>query len=148
MADEDSKFEISIKREGGYRFTVDFQMPRVENLMVDEDPPLGKGEGPDPSRMIGAALLQCLSSSLIFCMDKSHARIDSLDGTATVRFGRNNEKRLRIAGIDIEIDVGISDEEKSKLERCKPIFEKFCTVTESVKAGIPVSLEIKTHKSD
>lgn len=148
MSEDEYSVEIGIMRETDYKFIVDFQIEGVEELTVDEDPPIGRNEGPDPSRLLGAAVAQCMMSSLVFCMNKSHSRMNSLDGTAKIKFGRNEENRLRIIGIDLSINAGIAENEEGKLERCIPIFERFCTVTESIRKGIPVTLSIKTHKSD
>ena len=146
MSEDESEFEVRLTQIEGHSFKIDFGLDGVAPLIGDEDPPLGKNTGPDPSRLLGAAVAQCTLSSLLFCMQKSRADVRGLTATARLRFGRNEEKRLRITGIDLRIDVNASESERSKLERCLPIFQDFCTVSQSVKAGIPVTIEMMSEE--
>ena len=146
MSEDESEFEIRLTQIEGYSFKIDFGLEGVAPLIGDEDPPLGKNAGPDPSRLLGAAVAQCTLSSLLFCMQKSRADLRGLKAIAKVRFGRNEKKRLRIIGIDLRIDADASESDRSKLERCLPIFQDFCTVSQSVKAGIPVTIEMMSEK--
>jgi len=146
MSKDESEFEVRLTQIEGYSFMIDFGLNGVAPLIGDEDPPLGNNTGPDPSRLLGAAVAQCTLSSLLFCMQKSRAELRGLNATAIVRFGRNEKNRLRITGIDLKIDADISKSERSKLERCLPIFQDFCTVSQSVKTGIPVTIEMMSEK--
>ena len=53
---------------------------------------------------------------------------------------RNLDGRLRITGIDVRIGLGAAADEMPRIDRVLEQFERFCTVSESVKAGIPVSV--------
>ena len=55
----------------GYRFKVEFEVEGVPNLVVDEMKPVGEGLGPNPTRLLSAAVVHCLSSSLLYCLGKS-----------------------------------------------------------------------------
>lgn len=148
MGDGENEYIVKLTQIERYNFRVDFGLPGVGPLTGDEDPPLGKNAGPDPSRMLAASVAQCTLSSLLFCMEKSRANVDGLSATAKVRFGRNEEKRLRITGIDLIVDAHVPEEEKHKIERCLPIFQDFCTVTQSVKSGIPVSVDLRVNEKE
>jgi uncharacterized OsmC-like protein len=146
MSEDESEFEVRLTQIEGYSFKIDFGLDGVASLIGDEDPPLGRNAGPDPSRLLGAAIAQCTLSSLLFCMQKSRANVRGLNATARLRFGRNEKKRLRITGVDLKIGAGASESDRSKLERCLPIFQDFCTVSQSVEAGIPITVEIVNDK--
>jgi uncharacterized OsmC-like protein len=146
MSEDESEFEVKLTQIEGYCFKIDFGLNGVAPLIGDEDPPLGKNAGPDPSRLLGAAIAQCTLSSLLFCMQKSRADLRGLKATARLSFGRNEDKRLRITGIKLLIDADASEFDRSKLERCLPIFQNFCTVSQSVKAGIPITIELMSEK--
>jgi uncharacterized OsmC-like protein len=143
MSDEEKEYGISLRRLEGYKFEVDFGPDFSSKILLDGDPPLGSNEGPDPSRLLAASVTHCMLSSLLFCMQKSRANVGGIEATAKVRFGRDENRRLRVAGISISASVSVPEGEKSKLERCLPIFQDFCTVSQSVKKGIPISTEIK-----
>lgn len=141
MTEEEKVFEITVEREEDYRFNIDFQLNGVPKLFVDEDPPVGKGEGPDPSRLLGAAIAHCMISSFLFCMGKSRANVRDVKGIVKIRFGRNENGRLRISRIDLSIDADVPEKDRQKMERCKTIFEDFCAVSQSVKSGIPIGFD-------
>ena len=49
----------------GYKFRVEFDVDGMPNLIVDELKPIGQGSGPNPTRLLSAAVGNCLSSSLL-----------------------------------------------------------------------------------
>jgi organic hydroperoxide reductase OsmC/OhrA len=59
---------------------------------------------------------------------------------------RNESKRLRIAHIDVAIQLAKDGAELAHLDRVLAQFEDFCTVTQSVQAGIPVRISVTDGK--
>ena len=55
----------------GYRFKVEFDVDGVPNLVVDEMKPIGEGLGPNPTRLLSAAVGHCLSSSSVVLSGQS-----------------------------------------------------------------------------
>jgi uncharacterized OsmC-like protein len=62
--------------------------------------------------------------------------------TAVVRttIERNKKGRLRITEIYVELKPVVGD--LKKFDICKDIFEDFCIVTQSVRKGIPVKVDV------
>ena len=56
---------------------------------------------------------------------------------------RNAEGRLRLVGIEVDIALGAPAESMDRLDRVLAQFEQFCTVSESVKAGVPVAVAVR-----
>jgi len=134
-------FIFELEQIDGYRFRVEFDLEGVDALMTDEPAPLGEGTGPNPSRLLAAAVANCLSASLLFCLQKSRVEGAKVRTTVSAGMARNQRKRLRIGGFDVRIEVsGVTDE--ARLERCLGLFEDFCVVTESVRHGVPVNVEV------
>ncbi len=133
---------ITLSREQDYRFRVRFPGGAPE-LVTDEPPPLGGGAGPNPSALLGAAIANCLASSLLFCLTKQRIDVAAFDGTVTVRTTRNDEGRLRIAGVDVALAPEVSAADRERMGRCLELFESFCIVTESVRNGIPVTVGVE-----
>ena len=125
-----------------YRFRVEFDVDGVPSLVVDEMKPIGEGLGPNPTRLLSAAVGHCLSSSLLYCLGKAKINAKKLDTTVTANVERNKEGYLRIAGLDVQLHLEVSDEDKPRLPRCLSIFENYCTVTQSVREGIDVKVNI------
>lgn len=129
-------FTIELDEVEDYRFRVDFG---ASELFVDEPVPLGNGSGPNASRLLAAAVGNCLSASLIFCLRKFKNEVNGLKTKVHVTPARNEKGRLRIGRIAVEIRLASQYEH---LDRCLAQFEDFCVVTASVRAGIPVEVRV------
>jgi len=139
---EDHDIEITMEQIENYQFKIDFGVGA--ELLADEPEPLGEGKGPSASRILSAAVGNCLSASLLFCLQK--ARVDSkvLKTRVTTRIERNESKRLRIGGAKVSINVELDDAEsnQNKINKCIELFEDFCIVTKSVRDGIDIDVEV------
>ena len=137
-------FEVVLTREDGYTFDVDFRDQGEATLRVDEPEPLGEGRGPNAARLLAGAVGDCLSASLLFCLEK--ARVDVSDVRTRVRGSivRNEEGRLRLGPLKVSIEPTLGTGTPARLNRCLEIFEDFCVVTESVRAGLQVDVEVAT----
>jgi organic hydroperoxide reductase OsmC/OhrA len=127
----------------GYRFRVEFDEENVPSLVVDEMKPVGEGLGPNPSRLLSVAVGHCLSSSLLYCLSKAKVKVKKLETTVKTDIVRNKENYLRISGLDVQIHLEVNEEDKPRVPRCLDIFENYCTVTQSVRQGIDVKVNIK-----
>ena len=127
----------------GYQFNVESDVEYIPNFLVDETKPDGEGMGPNPTRLLSAAVGHCMSSSLIFCLKKARVRINDLQTKVTTNLYRNDQKRLRIKSIDIEIQLEVNEEDKQRVPRCLKLFEDYCTVTQSIRNGVEVNVNMK-----
>jgi uncharacterized OsmC-like protein len=143
MADIVNEFSISIEQVRDYEFRVRFDKEHLPELVVDEPPPLGRDAGPNPSRLLAAAIGNCLSASLLFCMRKSKADLAGIRTEVKVRIARNEHERLRVNSVEVLIDPDLADGDKDKVARCIGLFEDFCTVTQSIRDGIDVRVTVK-----
>lgn len=136
---------VTITQKQNYQFLVDFG-EAIPGLLADEPAPIGKGEGPAPTHMLLAAVANCLSASLLFSLQKFKQDAGGITTTATCIVGRNESNRLRIQQIDVAIQLGKEGAELTHLDRVLGQFEDFCTVTQSVQAGIPVKISVTDGK--
>lgn len=140
---EQSTFTIHLEQEQDYEFRVKFDWPGVADLRVDEPAPLGSSSGPNAARLVAAAVANCLAASLFFCLrDKFKQRPGPLRAEVTGRLERTDRGRLRIGGLDVAIHLSDRAESLGHLERCAQQFEDFCVVTESIRQGIPVQVQV------
>ena len=133
---------VTITRQSGYQFLVDFG-PNIATMLADEPEPLGQGSGPAPNHMLLAAVVNCLSASLVFALQKFKQDPGELKATATPEMGRNADKRLRIVGINVKLELGRPAAELEHLDRVLAQFEDFCTVSMSVRQGIPIGVRVQ-----
>jgi len=116
------------------------QPPKHHSWWVN--PRVGKNEGPTPTRLLSVAIGHCLSSSLLFCLQKARIKVNDLQTTIKANVDRNKDDYLRIQSIDVKVKLEVAEEDKPRLPRCLSLFENYCTVTQSVQQGIKVNLEI------
>ncbi len=136
------EFTFEMEHLEGYEFKVKFDAESMPDIVMDEPPPLGRRNGPNASRMLAAAVANCLSASLMFCVTKADAPPRSMRTSVTGRIGRNEKGRLRVEGFNVRITVSDEIKNAAKLKRCLILFEDFCVVTASVKQGIQVDVEV------
>jgi organic hydroperoxide reductase OsmC/OhrA len=132
-----------LERTDGFRFSVSFpDLERAAPLTMDEAPPLGGGDGPNPAALVASAVGGCLAASLVFCLRKARVEPSGVVADATAHIVRNAAGRFRIGGVDVELSLSVAAEDQARFDRCLPIFEDFCIVTESVRAGVPVRVHV------
>ena len=134
---------VKLELLDGYRFRVGFDVEGVPDLVVDEMKPIGEGLGPNPSRLLSAAVGHCLSSSLLYCLSKAKIKVKKLSTSVKANIERNKEGYLRITGLEVAIHLEVNEEDKLRVPRCLDIFENYCTVTQSVRKGIDVKVNVK-----
>lgn len=125
-----------------YRFSVEFDLKDMPGLVVDETKPIGGNLGPNPTRLLSAAVGHCLSSSLLFCLSKAKIKARNIETTVKTNIARNEEGRSRVQGIEAQIRLDVDEKDKPRLSRCLEIFENYCTVTASVRKGIEVKVNV------
>ena len=135
-------FAVTLTLEGGSRFAVDARLPGAEGFAIDEPPPVGDGSAANPTRVLAAALASCLGSSLLFCLAKSRIPVRGLRIEAGGALERNERGRLRVAGFDIRLFPDVDPADVPRMQRCLEVFEDYCTVTGSVRRGVPVEVGV------
>lgn len=132
---------VSLERLGDFRFQVEFG-EELPELLMDEPPPLGEGSGPNATRVLSAAVGNCLSASLLFCLQKSRVDAGEVHTDVTTSLTRNDRGRLRVGRTRVAIQVGFDPADRSKMDRCLEMFEDFCVVTAAVRDGIDVEVSV------
>jgi len=143
MSEPVSQFEISIDQVDAYEFRVKFDKEQFAPMHMDEAPPLGKDAFPDPARMLAAAVGNCMCASLLFASRRPGLELGKIHTDVKVEIVKNEKRRLRIGKITVTIDAGIKPEDVEKARAVAAAFEDFCTVTASIRQGIPVEAIIK-----
>jgi uncharacterized OsmC-like protein len=139
---EQDVIRLVLEQEGAYAFKVDFEGTALESLHTDEAPPLGAGSGPGPAALLLAAVVNCLSASLVFALRKFKNSPGPIRAEITARKERNAEGRWRIPRAEVVITLGDKAADLEHFERVLAQFEQFCIVTQSVREGIEVDVAI------
>ncbi|MHA1302845.1 MAG: OsmC family protein [Candidatus Heimdallarchaeaceae archaeon] len=106
------EYELSLTRINNFKFIVDFGKETMQNLLMDEDKVVPGGEelGPTASMLLAAAVGNCLSASLTFCLMKKKVELNELKTKVTIIKQRNEEGFWRIKKIKVVIDPTLEKE--------------------------------------
>jgi len=132
-----------IRRAEGYRHDITFDELPGARVVMDEPAPLGKGEGPTAAMMLSSAIGHCLSSSLLFCLEKSRVSAKDVRTDVETTLSRNEKGRWRVSGIKVKIKPVVDSVDREKLARCRGMFEDFCIVTASVRQGVKIDVDVE-----
>jgi organic hydroperoxide reductase OsmC/OhrA len=140
-----SKLTLTWQKE--LAFTVSFDLLTIPPLKADELPPQGSGDGVNATRLLGAAIGNCLSSSLAFCLSRSKIELKSMRTEVEVKNARNEQGRLRVKQMKVDLYPELkSSGDSDRSRKCQEIFQDYCTVTESVRKGILVEVNVRLVK--
>lgn len=138
----DQVVQVSLTQQQDYQFKVAFD-DGVPPLLADEPAPLGQGQGPSPVQLLAAAVGNCLSDSLLFALRKFKQQPEPLSCQVSAEVGRNSEGRVRVLAMTAELHLGVPADQLQHLDRVLTQFESFCTVTQSVGQGIPITVHVR-----
>jgi uncharacterized OsmC-like protein len=137
--------EVSLRWVGEKELEVSFDKADSHKLSIEASAELGgKGKAPDPNRVLAAAIGGCLTLSLLLNLQGFKASPKELTTRVRYTIGIGEQGLARFKSIDVEIKPVFGETvKKDFLKRITDNFQKFCTVTESVRKGIPVNVTIK-----
>lgn len=139
MTDEAKTIELQLNLVDKYKFEIDFsEFGKIES---DETPPLGEGHGPNPSRLLAAAVGNCLAASLMFAIRKFHEEPGKLVAKVKATIDRE-DKHWHVTHISVTLQLGNRAGAIPHLQRALAQFEDFCVVTQSVRKGIAVDVSV------
>ncbi len=139
----DKSFTIKMEKTGKMEFTTTFDKD-FPHLLFDEPVESGGNDKyPNASRILTAAVANCMSASFTFCANKSKIPVKEIHTEAKCIMSRNEEGFWRIKNISVEIIPTFDqDSDQKRKERCLAIFKKYCLVSSSVMDGIEVSSQV------
>lgn len=139
---QDTEFTLDIDLDSGYAQDVDFDHGSVPGLTIDEPAPLGKGSGPSPVRLVGAAVGSCLGASLLYCLRRARVHVFDLHTTVRGTLVRNAGGRVRIGSMEVRIEPIVAPENFDRVRKCATVFEDYCVVTATLRAAFPIATRV------
>jgi uncharacterized OsmC-like protein len=141
---QELKSITEIEWQKGMQFTAKFDLPEVKELIMDEPAEFGgEGLGPNASRVLASAVGQCLSTALIFCLNKARIPVEGVKTEIETKIARNEDDLLRVQNIEVNMKLKLQDpSEVEKSQRCQELFQKYCIVTDSIRNGININVNV------
>lgn len=141
MSEQDT-IRLHLEQDTAYGFRIRFDQASIPELLSDEPAPLGEGRGPNPSDLLLAGVANCLGSSLLFALRKFRNAPGPLTVEIAAEKARNDAGRWRIPKARVRILLGEKASSFEHFDRILAQFEQFCIVTQSVREGIEVEVEV------
>jgi organic hydroperoxide reductase OsmC/OhrA len=136
-----STFSLHVEQINGFEFRVKFDKDQFAPLLLDEPAPLGHDTAPNAARILAAAIGNCLSASLLFCLQRAKITAPSVSADVNVEIVRNEARRLRVGKVNVTLHTNLPPDDPA-LAGCLSSFEDFCIVTQSVRQGIDVAVHV------
>ena len=81
---EDKHVEVRLEHIKDLQFKVSFDSVGF-NMIIDKPDPIGSNEGPNPSKILSAAIGNRLSENLIFCLKRHRLKSMALKQTSKLK---------------------------------------------------------------
>jgi uncharacterized OsmC-like protein len=126
----EERFATKLEQTKDYSFKVIFDKEGFQPLTMDEPKLLGSETGPNESRILSSSVGHCLSSSLLFCLQKSRIPMKHISTNVQTTLARNEAGRWRVSDkVNINAEP-VNKQDRERMKRCLDIFEDFCIVTQ------------------
>jgi organic hydroperoxide reductase OsmC/OhrA len=131
-----------------YRFTVTVPGAPFPAITVDESPPVGGDAGPNPVQDLAMAVGHCMSSTLLFSLERAHVPVEPLRTSVRATVGVNERGRRRVRRLDVTIVTQPRNEaDRAAFDHCVEIFSDFCTVSGAVRDGVPIDHRVVDRRA-
>ena len=137
-----SRFSVHLEQVDRFEFLVKFDKEQFAPLRMDEPLPLGRDSAPNAARILAAAIGNCLSASLVFCLNRAKVPVANVTADVDVEIVRTEARRLRVGRVDVTLHTQLPPDHPA-LTSCLGTFEDFCIVTQSVRQGIDVGVHVR-----
>ena len=137
---QERRFQVSLAHQSGFQFGITASEDGLlhgEPFTSDEPDPVGASSGPSTPALLGAAVSHCLSASLLEVLQRAHLDLVDFKAEADITVIENAEGLPRINLIEVTLFPTLA-EPHARAARCEDIFQRYCTVSASVKRGIDV----------
>ncbi|MFX1441926.1 MAG: OsmC family protein [Promethearchaeota archaeon] len=133
-------------------FKVNLAHNKLKELFIDESmSEKSQMWGPDAAQLLAMALLGCLNASFLFCLNKRNLTVDDLEAHAEISFKKIEKGYTRVDKINVKIVPKTTDPVTlkrinqciKKMKNGNMFFEETCIITESVRQGIEVNVDVE-----
>ena len=116
----------------------------MNDLFIDEKHKKSINKiGPNPSKLLALSVLGCLAASFAFCLQKKNFSLSDIEGKAVITSKRNEKGFWRLKKIDIKLNPKIDNPKmRKRADQCLKFFEQFCIISESVREGIEINVNL------
>ena len=137
---------IEYKRDGGNGHIFTMTDEGVPVFQVKNSELSSEGRKHWANRILNAAALCCVCTTLASDLTKRGVEIKSLTGKSASQKEKDSVLRTRINEIEVDIEVNIGDADQAILDECMEIVGRDTLVMYSLREGVDVTANIKRVK--
>jgi uncharacterized OsmC-like protein len=137
---------VEYRRDGGDGHLFSMTPEGVPVFQVSNKELTPEGRRHWANRVLNAAALCCVATTLASDLIKRGAEVKSLTGRAASGKEKDSVMRTRINEIQVEIEVDIGDADQAILDECLGIISRDTLAMYSLREGIEVEASIKRVK--
>ena len=137
---------VEYRRDGGDSHLFTMTPEGVPVFQVSNKDLTPEGRRHWANRVLNAAALCCVATTLASDLIKRGAEVKSLTGRAASGKEKDSVLRTRINEIQVEIEVDIGDADQAILDECLEIISRDTLAMYSLREGIEVEASIKRVK--
>ena len=137
---------VEYRRDGGDGHLFSMTPEGVPVFQVSNKDLTPEGRRHWANRVLNAAALCCVATTLASDLIKRGAEVKSLTGRAASGKEKDSVLRTRINEIQVEIEVDIGDADQAILDECLEIISRDTLAMYSLREGIEVEASVKRVK--
>lgn len=104
----------------------------------------GTDLGPSSVEYFLVGIGGCIASTFAFCLSRNGIPLDDLELVVDGKLKHSGPNRsLTIVNVDVSLEFSGSSEREEKIEFCINNFKQHCVISNSLKQGFPVNVNIK-----
>lgn len=98
--------------------------------------------GPSAVQLLCAAVGSGLAESMLSTLRNVEQSTEPLACMVVAEVGKNAQRQMRVLNMAVSLHLGVLASQLEHIDRVLDEFEIFCTVTQSVRQGIPVDVTV------
>jgi len=152
------KIEIELEQPKDGDLLIKFNSETMKDLIVRKTDIPREKMGGEARQLLAASLAECMCSTLTSLLEWARVKYRKLHATVTVSTEKDDEGRLCVDRIDVNMEVDIPKDEDSekRFRRVENLFKRGCLMSRSLERGIRINYKIDTkslhfsqpHKED
>ena len=132
---------INLLENGDY--SIKLNHDALEDILVSLSKVPEDKRGGVARALFTASALYCVAGSINYMLRARNVPVKEVNGTASIKMGKNEKKQDLVESMILNIDVDIPEDNRPELDRCIKYLEDGCLITRGLKKGIKVTNNIQ-----
>ena len=142
VADVGSEFSLTVHHYRDYQQIVDFRLPGVAVLGLDECVPLGRNWGPSPVHLLGSAVGACLAGALIRVLHDGGASLIDLHSRVSGKIRKDTLGRAHVASLAVRLTPIVSSRDDLDVLPSPERLAELSMIADALRTDLPLWIAI------